>query len=79
MIIPGLNDTTADAFSTGDLWVLRYHGVEDQHGRQGSSTDDGMAPLLNCMAPLLNREPTEAKISCSGTGSSVPARGVRPG
>ncbi len=47
MIIPGPNDTTADAFATGDLWVLRYHGAEDQHGRQGSATDDGMAPLLN--------------------------------
>jgi Cu2+-containing amine oxidase len=47
MIIPGPNDTSADAFSSGDLWVLRYHGVEDQHGRQGSSTNDGMAALLN--------------------------------
>jgi Cu2+-containing amine oxidase len=47
MIIPGPTDTTADAFSTGDLWVLRYHGAEDQHGRQGSAYDDVMAPLLN--------------------------------
>jgi hypothetical protein len=47
MIIPGPNDSTADAFSTGDLWVLRYHGSEDQHGRQGSAANDDMAPLLN--------------------------------
>src|SRR5207247_5551967 len=33
MIIPGPNDRTADGFSTGDLWVLRYHASEDQHGR----------------------------------------------
>jgi Cu2+-containing amine oxidase len=47
MIIPGPNDGTADSFSTGDLWVLRYKGAEDQHGRQGSRTDDGLAQLLN--------------------------------
>jgi hypothetical protein len=47
MIIPGPDDGTADVFSNSDLWVLRYHGAEDQHGRQGSATDDGLAPLVN--------------------------------
>jgi hypothetical protein len=47
MVIPGTNDGVTDGFSTGDLWVLRYHGIEDQHGRQGNAYDDGLAPLVN--------------------------------
>ena len=47
MIIPGAKDGVADGFSSGDLWVLRYHGSQDQHGRQGSAQDDGLAPLVN--------------------------------
>ncbi len=47
MVIPGSKDGVADGFSSGDLWVLRYHGVEDQHGRQGSAQNDGLAPLVN--------------------------------
>ncbi len=33
-IRPGANDSTADAFGAGDLWVLRYHGdeIDDGHG-----------------------------------------------
>jgi Cu2+-containing amine oxidase len=46
MILPGPHDGVADAFSSGDLWVLRYHGSEDQHGRQGSASNDALAPLL---------------------------------
>jgi hypothetical protein len=47
MVIPGGKDGVADGFSSGDLWVLRYHGSEDQHGRQGNAQDDGLAPLVN--------------------------------
>lgn len=46
-IFPGSNDGVADAFSSRDIWFLRYHGVEDQHGRLGSASDDGLAPLVN--------------------------------
>jgi Cu2+-containing amine oxidase len=33
-IYPGPNDSTADAYGAGDLWVLRYHGneLDDGHG-----------------------------------------------
>ncbi len=46
-IIPGPNDGLADAFSTRDLWVLRYQGSEDLHGRQGSAFSDALDPYLN--------------------------------
>jgi hypothetical protein len=46
-IIPGPNDGLADAFSTRDLWVLRYQGSEDRNGRQGSAYSDDLSPYLN--------------------------------
>jgi Cu2+-containing amine oxidase len=46
-VLPGPSDGVADAFSTSDLWVLRYHGVEDRNGRQGSATADGLGSYLN--------------------------------
>jgi Cu2+-containing amine oxidase len=46
-ILPGPNDGTADAFSNNDLWVLRYRGSEDQHGRLGSASSDDLQPLVN--------------------------------
>jgi hypothetical protein len=46
-VLPGLNDDVADAFSSHDIWFLRYHSNEDQHGRQGSASDDALGPLLN--------------------------------
>lgn len=46
-LLPGPNDGTADAFSTSDLWLLRYHGSEDRHGRQGSAAADGLGAYLN--------------------------------
>ena len=46
-ILPGADDGTADAFSTSDLWVLRYHGNEDLNGQQGSAANDGLAAYLN--------------------------------
>jgi hypothetical protein len=47
LIAPGADDGTADAFSTSDLWVLRYHGNEDLNGQQGSAANDGLAAYLN--------------------------------
>jgi hypothetical protein len=46
-IIPGPNDGTPDAFSTSDVWVLRYRGSEDRHGQQGSASSDGLAAYLD--------------------------------
>jgi hypothetical protein len=46
-VIPGPHDGFADAFAPRDLWVLRYHGIEDRHGQQGSAWDDGLASYLN--------------------------------
>ena len=46
-LLPGHDDGTADAFSTRDLWVLRYLGTEDRHGQQGSSTSDALDPYVN--------------------------------
>jgi hypothetical protein len=42
---PG-DDGTADAFSTGDLWVLRYNVAEDLNGRQGSAANDRLSDYL---------------------------------
>jgi hypothetical protein len=42
---PG-DDGTADAFSTGDFWVLRYNGAEDLNGRQGSAANDQLSNYL---------------------------------
>lgn len=33
-LIPGANDGTADSFSVGDLWVLRYHNNEFDDGQR---------------------------------------------
>lgn len=46
-ILPGANDGVADAFSTRDLYVMRYSGSEDRHGRQGSATTDALMPYIN--------------------------------
>lgn len=46
-IIPGPNDGAADAFSTSDLWVLRYRASEDRNGQQGSAATDGLAAYLD--------------------------------
>jgi Cu2+-containing amine oxidase len=45
-VLPGPNDGTRDAFSTGDLWVLRYHADEDRYGQQGSASNDQLGPVL---------------------------------
>jgi hypothetical protein len=45
-VTPGANDGTADAFSTSDLWVLRYRADEDRYGRQGSAAADGLGAYL---------------------------------
>jgi Cu2+-containing amine oxidase len=47
MVVPGPNDGIADNFSSGDLWVLRYHGAEDKHGNQGNAATDGLAAYVN--------------------------------
>jgi Cu2+-containing amine oxidase len=46
-LIPGADDGTADAFSTSDLWLLRYQGAEDRNGLQGSAAADGLGAYLN--------------------------------
>jgi hypothetical protein len=46
-VLPGANDGVADAFSSHDIWFLRYHANEDEHGRRGSASNDDLAPLLN--------------------------------
>ena len=46
-LLPGPNDGSADAFATADLWVLRYHGAEDRHGRQGNSSSDALSTFLD--------------------------------
>jgi Cu2+-containing amine oxidase len=46
-LIPGAGDGTANAFSTRDVWLLRYNGAEDRGGRQGSAADDALAPYVN--------------------------------
>lgn len=46
-IIPGPYDGQADTFSNRDLWLLRYRGSEDKHGRQGSAYSDGLSAYLN--------------------------------
>jgi Cu2+-containing amine oxidase len=45
-LIPG-NDGTADAFSSSDLWLLRYHGTEDRHGQQGNAWGDALGPYVD--------------------------------
>ncbi|GAA3623808.1 hypothetical protein GCM10022419_131840 [Nonomuraea rosea] len=45
-VLPGPNDGVADAFSTSDLWVLRYRSEEDLYGRQGSAAADGLSTHL---------------------------------
>lgn len=46
-ILPGPHDGNADAFSTRDIWIMRYHGAEDKHGQQGSASSDDLQPYLN--------------------------------
>jgi Cu2+-containing amine oxidase len=46
-IIPGAHDGAADAFSTHDLWVMRYRGSEDRQGNQGSASSDDLTAYLN--------------------------------
>ncbi len=46
-ILPGSDDGQADSFSNRDLWLMRYHGNEDKHGRQGSATNDDLQSYLN--------------------------------
>ncbi|MEV4740621.1 hypothetical protein [Streptomyces sp. NPDC049555] len=46
-LLPGAADGTADAFSTADLWLLRYRAAEDRYGRQGSAADDGLAAYVS--------------------------------
>ena len=47
LIYPGSNDGSADAFSSRDLWVLRYRGSEDKNGNQGSPSNDDLQPYVN--------------------------------
>ncbi|NVK76619.1 hypothetical protein [Streptomyces morookaense] len=42
-----LEITLADAQPPADLWLLRHHGSEDRHGRQGSAAADGLGAYLN--------------------------------
>ena len=46
-LVPGGSDGSADALSTSDLWLMRYHQAEDRHGLQGTSTNDALGPYLN--------------------------------
>ena len=46
-ILPGGNDGIADAFSTRDVWLVRYRGSEDKHGHQGSGWSDDLDRYLN--------------------------------
>jgi Cu2+-containing amine oxidase len=46
-VLPGPDDGAADAFSTSDLWVMRYNGSEDRGGRQGNAAADGLGAYLN--------------------------------
>jgi hypothetical protein len=47
LLIPGAGDGAADAFSSSDVWVLRYQATEDRNGLQGDAANDGLAPYLN--------------------------------
>ena len=38
---------STDAFSTSDLWVMRYNATEDRNGRQGNAAADGLGAYLN--------------------------------
>jgi hypothetical protein len=44
---PGSGDGTADAFSSADLWLVRYRGSEDRHGRQGNAWGDALGPFVD--------------------------------
>jgi hypothetical protein len=46
-ILPGPHDGQSDGFSNGDFWVMKYSGVEDKNGRQGSAWSDDLQPYLN--------------------------------
>lgn len=41
-MVPGPNDSTADAYGAGDLWVLRHRGTEIDDG-QGFTTDPALS------------------------------------
>jgi hypothetical protein len=44
---PGSGDGTADAFSSSDLWLVRYRGSEDRHGQQGNAWGDALGPFVD--------------------------------
>lgn len=46
-LIPGPDDGTADAFSTRDVWLMRYRGSEDLNGNQGTAGSDGLDAYLD--------------------------------
>lgn len=46
-LIPDPNDGSADAFSTRDVWFMRYRGSEDLSGNQGTPGDDGLNAYLD--------------------------------
>jgi hypothetical protein len=47
LLVPGAGDGAADAFSSADLWVLRYQPTEDRNGLQGNAAGDGLGAYLN--------------------------------
>ncbi|MFF5127009.1 hypothetical protein ACFY41_08685 [Streptomyces syringium] len=46
-LLPGANDGVANAFSSSDLWLLRYRASEDRYGRQGGAHADGLDAYVN--------------------------------
>ena len=46
-LVPDPNDGTADAFSTRDVWFMRYRGSEDLNGNQGTAGSDGLDAYLD--------------------------------
>jgi Copper amine oxidase, enzyme domain len=46
-IVTGAHDGQADFFSSSDIWLMRYRGGEDKHGRQGSAAKDDLNDYLN--------------------------------
>jgi hypothetical protein len=46
-LIPDPNDGSADAFSTRDVWFMRYRGSEDLNGNQGTAGADGLDAYLD--------------------------------
>jgi Cu2+-containing amine oxidase len=46
-VVPGEHDGVADAFSSYDMWVMRYRGTEDRQGNQGSASSDDLLAYVN--------------------------------